>query len=184
MANADVPRGFVPAGHRNGGVIRASAYNIAYNYGTKIYSGDAVDLSSGKIVVATAASTTITGIFGGCRYRDDTGAVVFSRYWPGVALADSAAVVEAYVYDDKGILFEVQCDTDVAYVDATHRGTLCDLVATHAGSTYTGQSGQEVTPGTTGDAQFLIYQLVDRPDNAAGVNAKVLVNIADSTLGN
>lgn len=184
MPNSDSPRGFTVAGHRNGGTARNNTYHIAYNYATKIYSGDAVDLTSGKITVATAASATITGIFDGCKYKDDTGAMQFSRYWPGVALTDTAADVIAYVYDDKGILFEVQCETGVAYVDATHVGTTCDLIATHAGSTITGQSGQEITPGTAGDAQFTIYQLIDRPDNAAGVNAKVLVSINDSTVGN
>lgn len=183
MANADRPSGFRVAGHRNGGTARHSTpFTIAYNYGTAIYSGDAVILSSGTITVATAASTTITGIFDGCSYRDNTGAMIFSRYWPGVALADSAAVVTAYVYVDKGILFEVQCETGVAYVDATHIGTSCDLIATHSGSAITGQSGQEITPGTTGDAQFMIWGLVDRPDNAVGVNAKVLVSINDSTV--
>lgn len=181
MANSDTPRGFVPAGHRGGGVIRASTYHIAYNYGTAIYCGDAVILSSGKVTKADAASTTVDGIFAGCAYRDDTGAMQFSRYWPGVALTDTAANVIAYVYVDKGIMFEVQCATSVAYVDATHVGTMCDLMtADHAGSAITGQSGQEITPGTTGDLQFVILQLIDRPDNAAGVNAKVLVAINDS----
>lgn len=183
MANRDAPRGFVPAGHRNGGVIRAQTLNIAYNYATPIYSGDAVVLSSGKVTVATAASTTVTGIFYGCTYKNDAGEVIFSRYWPGVALTDSAAVVDAFVYTDKGILFEVQCETGVAYVDATHIGTTCDLIATHSGSALTGQSGQEITPGTTGDAQFMIYGLINRPDNAAGVNAKVLVSLNDTTFG-
>jgi len=182
MANADKPTGFRAAGHRNGGVVRHTKLNIAYNYGTAIYSGDAVILSSGKVTAAAASSATVDGIFDGCSYRNDSGEMIFSRYWPGAALADSAAVVTAYVYNDKGILFEVQCETGVAYVDATHIGTACDLIATHSGSTITGQSGQEITPGTTGDAQFMIHQLVDRPDNAAGVNAKVLVSINDSVF--
>lgn len=183
MPNADLPSGFKVAGHRSGGTARhATPFNIAYNYATPIYCGDAVILASGKITVATAASTTITGIFDGCSYRNDAGEMVFSRYWPGVALASSSAVVTAYVYVDKGILFEVQCETGVAYVDATHIGTACDLISTHAGSAITGQSGQEITPGTTGDAQFMIWGLVDRPDNAAGLNAKVLVSINDSTV--
>lgn len=184
MANSDQPSGFKVAGHRNGGVPRTNTYHIAYNYATKIYCGDAVILSSGKITAAAASDTTITGIFDGCAYKDDTGAMQFSRYWPGVALTDTAADVIAFVYDDKGILFEVQCETGVAYVDATHVGTTGDLIATHTGSTLTGQSAQEFTPGTAGDAQFTVYQLIDRVGNAAGVNAKILVSINDSTVGN
>lgn len=184
MANVDQPRGFVAAGHKNGGVVRNTTYNVAYNYATAIYCGDAVELSSGKVIVGTAASTTILGIFDGCSYRNNAGEQVFSRYWPGTALTDSTSVVTAYVYDDKGILFEVQCETGVDYVDATHIGTACDLIATHAGSALTGQSGQEITAGTTGDAQFVIMKLIDRPDNAAGAHAKVLVAINDSTVSN
>lgn len=182
MANTDRPNGFTPAGHRNGGTVRATTFNIAYDYATAIYYGDAVTLTSGKVAVATAASTAVLGIFAGCQYKNNAGEVIFSKYWPGSALSDSAAVVTAHVYNDKGILFEVQCETGVAYVDATHIGTACDLIATHAGSTLTGQSGQEITPGTTGDAQFMIHGLVNRPDNAAGVNAKVLVSLNDTTV--
>lgn len=183
MPNADRPSGFKVAGHRNGGTARhATPFTIAYDYATAIYCGDAVILSSGKITAAAASSTTITGIFDGCSYRNNSGEMIFSRYWPGVALSSSSAVVTAYVYVDKGILFEVQCETGVAYVDATHIGTTCDLIATHAGSATTGQSGQEITAGTTGDAQFMIWGLVDRPDNAAGAHAKVLVSINDSTV--
>ena len=182
MANTSQPKGFVPAGHRSGGTIRSMTFNIAYNYATKIYTGDAVVLTSGKVAVATAASTTILGVFAGCQYKDDTGAVVFSRYWPGVALTDTGAVVTAFVYVDKGILFEVQTESSVPYVDATHVGTACDLYAGTAGSTITGQSGQEITAGTTGDAQFMIVQMINRPDNAAGAYAKVLVSINDSSI--
>lgn len=184
MANADQPRGFVVAGHKGGGVARTNTYHIAYDYATKIYRGDAVILSSGKITAAAATSATITGIFDGCSYKNDSGEQVFSPYWPGAALADSTTVVTAYVYDDKGILFEVQCESGVDYVDATHVGTTGDLIATHTGSTVTGQSKQEFTPGTAGDAQFVVYQLIDRPDNAAGTHAKILVAINDSTVGN
>lgn len=182
MANADTPFGFKVAGHKNGGTARHTTFNIAYNYATPIYCGDAVVLTSGKVAVAAADSATILGIFDGCSYKNAAGEQVFSRYWPGVALTDSAAVVTAYVYADKGILFEVQTADAVPYVDATHVGTACDLVATAGASATTGQSSQEITAGTTSDAQFMIHGLVNRPDNAAGANAKVLVSINDSTV--
>lgn len=184
MANSDTPSGFKVAGHRGGGSVRTDTFNIAYDYATKIYHGDAVVLTSGKVAIGAANSATILGIFDGCSYVNDSGDQIFTSYWPGVALTNTAAVVTAYVYTDKGILFEVQCETSVDYVDATHIGTACDLIATHAGSTVTGQSGQEITVGTTGDAQFVVLKLIDRVGNAAGAHAKVLVAINDSTIAN
>ena len=181
-SNSDRPNGFVPAGHKNGGTIRAVELKLAYNYGTAIYSGDGVILASGLVTVGTAASATIDGVFAGCQYADNAGNIVFSPYWPGVALSDSAKVVKAFVYTDRGILFEAQAETSVALTQA-HIGTACDLIATHSGSTLTGRSGQEFTPGTVGDAQFMIHALVDRPDNALGVNAKALVSLNESVLG-
>ena len=181
--NADQPKGFVPAGHKGGGSIRAATYNIAYDYGTAIYTGDAVILSSGKVAVAAQDSAAILGVFDGCQYKNNAGEVVFSRYWPGTALSDSGAVVTAYVYVDPNILFEVQTDTGTAYVDATHIGTSVDVELDHAGSATTGQSGMEIDVGDTGTGQFTIYQLVDRPGNAAGINAKVLVHINAPAFG-
>lgn len=181
MANTDRPNGFVPAGHKNGGNITANKLKIAYNYGTAIYAGDAVILASGLVTKATDASATVDGIFQGCTYRDNSGAVIFSPYWPGVALTDTAAVVDAYVFTDRGILFEVQCVTGTALTQA-HIGVACDLAGT-TGSTLTGRSYMEVTPGTAGDAQFMLHALVERPDNALGEHAKVLVSLNESVLG-
>jgi hypothetical protein len=41
----------------------------------------------------------------------------------------------------------------------------------------------ELDLGDTGTGQFTIYKMVDRPDNAAGVNAKVLAFINVPTMG-
>lgn len=174
MANADTPMGFVPAGHKGGGVIRASEFKIAYNYGTALYTGDAVILSSGYVNVAADDSSTILGVFAGCSYRDNTGAVVFSRYWPGVALTDTAAVVTAYVYADPNILYEVQTDTGTASTIASV-GVSYDIEKDHAGSATTGQSGMEIDINDTGTGQFTVFGLSDKPNNAWGVNSKVLV---------
>ncbi len=176
MANADAPRGFVPCGHKGGGKVRAaSGYKIAYNYATALFNGDAVILSSGKVAKCADDSSTILGVFAGCQYKNDAGEVIFSKYWPGVALSDSAAVVEAFVYADPGIIYEVQTDTGTAYVDATHIGNSYDIELDHAGSTLTGQSGMEIDLGDTGTGQWTVLGLVNRPNNEAGVNAKIRV---------
>lgn len=174
MANSDKPNGFTPSIHLGGGTIRAASFEIAYDYTTAIFSGDAVVLSSGKVNKATDSSAAILGVFAGCKYRNDSGEVVFSPYWPGVALSDSNAVVEAMVYTDPQIGYEVQCDTGTAFAK-TMIGNSYDIELDHAGSTLTGRSGMELDLSDTGTGQFTVVSLVDRPDNAVGVNAKVIV---------
>ena len=182
MANSDRPNGFTPAGHKNGGTIRAAEFKIAYNYATAIYSGDAVILASGVVNVAADDSAAILGVFAGCQYKDNTGAVQFSPYWPGVALSDTAADISAFVYVDPGILFEVQTDTGTASTIA-NIGASYDIEKDHAGSAVTGRSGQELDLGDTGTGQFTIYGLVDRPNNDFGVNSKVLAFINVPVMG-
>lgn len=174
MANVDRPNGFTPIGHKGGGTIRASEFKIAYNYATALFSGDAVILASGYVNKAADDSSTILGVFQGCEYRNDAGEVIFSPYWPGVALTDTAAVVKAYVYADPGILYEVQSDTGTASTIA-NVGVSYDIELDHAGSTSTGRSGMELDLGDTGTGQFTVYGLVERPNNAFGTNSKLVV---------
>lgn len=182
MANADIPRGFVPLRHRGGGLIRANEYPIASGYNTAIYTGDAVILSSGKLAIGADDSATILGIFVGCVFIDTTGEVKFSPYWPASQATQGSVDAKALVIDDPMVSYEVQCDTGTAYVLASHAGTAVDLEKDHAGSTVTGQSGMEIDLGDTGTGQFLVIGLIDKPGNAVGVNAKVEVVIKESFL--
>jgi hypothetical protein len=174
MANVDRPNGFTPCGHKNGGVVRAAEFKIAYNYATALFSGDAVILASGYVNVAADDSAAILGVFAGCQYKNDAGEVIFSPYWPGVALSDTAADVKAFVYADPGILFEVQSDTGTGSTIA-NIGASYDIEKDHSGSTLTGRSGQELDLGDTGTGQFTVYGLSQTPNNAFGVNSKLIV---------
>lgn len=174
MANVDRPNGFTPAGHKGGGTIRAAEFEIAYNYATALYSGDAVILSSGKVNVAADDSAAILGVFAGCQYANDAGEIIFSPYWPGVALADSAKVVKAFVYVDPDILYEVQTDTGTTSSIA-NVGVSYDIEKDHSGSATTGRSGMELDLSDTGTGQFTVYGLSQTPNNAWGTNAKVIV---------
>ena len=174
MANVDRPNGFVPVQHKGGGEIRAREFRVAYNYATALFSGDAVILSSGYVEKAADNSSTILGVVAGFQYQNDAGEVVFSKYWPGVALSSSTAVVKAMVYVDPDIIYEVQTDTGTGSTIA-NIGVSYDIELDHAGSTLTGQSGMEIDLGDTGTGQWTVVGLVDRPDNAYGVNSKVLV---------
>lgn len=174
MANVDRPNGLMPIGHKGGGNITTKQFNIAYNYATALFSGDPVILASGYVNTAADDSAAILGVFAGCEYRNDAGEVIFSPYWPGVALSSSAAVVKALVYVDPDILYEVQTDTGTASTIA-NIGVSYDIEKDHSGSTTTGRSGVELDLGDTGTGQFTVVGLVDRPDNAFGTNSKLIV---------
>lgn len=178
MSNVDSPMGFQPRRHLNGGQIRSNAYKIASGYGTAIFSGDAVVLTSGKVNQAADNSAAVLGIFRGCEYTDANGEVKFSPYWPAAETTLGGVDAVAHVYDDRGIIYKAQTDTGTAYVDATHKGNVYDIELDHSGSTRSGQSGMELDLSDTGTGQFRILGLIDEPGNAAGVNAKVECVIA------
>lgn len=183
MANTDAPMGFRPRRLINGGTVPSvNAYPLASAYGSNIFTGDAVVLTSGKLAVATAASTGLLGVFAGCQYTAANGDIVFSPYWPASTATSGSVDAVGYVYDNPDTVFEVQTDSGVDFVLATHNLTLADLISTHAGSTVTGQSKQEIRVGTDGDEQFLVLQLIDRPGNAVGTHAKVECRIKDHRL--
>lgn len=178
MANRDAPKGFQPRRHAGGGTVRASGkYQIQSGYAVDLFRGDAVVRTSGYLAIGAENSAAIVGVFAGCQYRDAQGNAVWSPYWPASTVTLNAELVQAFVYDDPMIVYEVQCDTGTAYVAATHDGNSYDLEVDHAGSTVTGVSGMELDLGDTGTGQFKILGLVSRPGNAAGVNAAVEVII-------
>ena len=182
MANADRPSGFMPIRHAFGGRIHANPYKITSAYGTGIFTGDAVVLTSGRVNQASHNSAVLLGVFAGCRYRASDGSIVFSNTWPASTVTLGSEDAECYVWDDPGIVFRAQSDTGTAYVDATHKGTVCDIELDHAGNTTTGQSGMELDIGDTGEGVWLMLGLVDEPNNAAGVNAKLEVKMAISLV--
>jgi hypothetical protein len=183
MANRDAPLGFQPYRHLGGGVIRASgAYKISSAYAVSLYRGDAVVLTSGFLAIGAENSATFVGVFAGCQYRTADGETKWSPYWPASTVTLNSEAAQAFVYDDPMISYKVQCDTGTAYVDATHKATSVDIELDHAGSTITGLSGMEIDLADTGTGQIKIIGLIDEPENAAGVNAKVEVLIDTAFL--
>lgn len=175
MANADNPRGFAPMRHRSGGVIRPNRYTIASAYAIDIFTGDLVKLvAGGTIELATAGDRTL-GSFAGCEYVNSDGEQKFSKYWPASTAILSGTTAYAHVYDDPNLSFRAQCEGSVAI---TEIGQLTNMISTHAGSTLTGQSGQEVDDTTgTSSAQLRIVGIVEDPENAWGTNVELEVMI-------
>lgn len=179
MANSDTPMGFQPYRHRGGGVVRASGdYKIQAAYGTALFTGDAVVLTSGYIARAADNSATILGIFAGCSYRASDGSQVFAPNWVASTATLGSGDVKASVFVDPMISYKCQSDTGTAYVDATHKGGVFDIELDHAGSATTGFSGMELDLNDTGQGQFKVIGLIDEPENAVGTNAKLEVIIA------
>jgi len=179
MANADNPRGFTPVRHLTGGTIRANEYRIADDYATAIFAGDLVKLVAGGGIEVAAAGDRVLGVFQGCHFVNDSGEQVFNKYWPA-AQSVQGSYGYAYVYDDPNIVFRAQADGAVAAADV---GQLADMISTHAGSTGTGRSGQEVNSTTgTGTAQLRILDLVKDPENAWGANVELEVQIYEHEL--
>ena len=82
---------------------------IAANYGTAIYYGDIVRISSGVIVkeagTTTVSATGVVGVFMGCSYTNpSTGQLLFNQSYPG---SINATNILAYVADDPDQLFKV-----------------------------------------------------------------------------
>lgn len=182
MANSDQPTGFMPIRHPSG-VIRSSVYSFASAMATALFRGDVVVFTSGLIARAAASSGTILGVVRGFEWRNTDGEMKFTPNWAASTATLGSEAVKVHVWDDPLIVFRCQADTTTAYVEATHRGTAADIILTHAGSTFTGQSGMELDLAAAGDEQFLVLGLVDEPGNAVGVNAKLEVKMLNSVLG-
>mgnify|MGYP003113138570 FL=1 len=164
MANKDAPFGFRPVGKLGSDINNSgtSKYKIASGESDVIYKGDVVQLeTSGCITVSGNTTTTNIGIFNGCFYNDPTTQKpTFSNYYPG-GITPTQGDIEAFVYDDPNMLFEVQANGTLAQ---TAVGDNADQVYT-AGSTINGQSKAELGSVAGGTAQFRIVRICEDPDN-------------------
>jgi len=189
MANSDAPNGFRPTKSADGEPRNNvySRYTIASGYGTSIFSGDPVKstgtgASNGAVgIQVAAAGDTVRGVFAGVNYIDAQGRPIFSKYWPASTVATQ---IEALVYDDPEMIFEVQASTSVAATDLSNKA---DFVNDGSGSTVYGTSTYELDSSSIGGGGkdgLLIMGLVSTPDNAFGTNAKLYVRFNQHELLN
>jgi len=143
----DAPYGYKPVNLIGGQVFSGSTreYPIAYNYGTSIFYGDPVVITSGFVNIATVpinTSNTTVGVFLGCSYTDPvTKQKRFSQYYPANTLAGD---IEAVICDDPDTVFKIAVTTAAG---ATTIGSMSQLVVgvnaagtTNVGSAATGNS--------------------------------------------
>ena len=177
MANTNAPDGFTPAYHIYGGVIRPAQMRIASGYGTSIFSGDVVTLSSGYVQQAGATDTPV-GVFYGVFFTASDGEPTFSKVWTASTATQGSADAEALVYNDPGIVYEAQFTAGTPAVSFIgNKYTL----STTAGSTVTGRSKEGVT-ATTSSGVALCVGFASNPSNSIGANARALFSFPTNTF--
>jgi hypothetical protein len=183
VPNTNAPFGFIP--YRGNGA--APTYELATRYiksdnTTKIFQGDPViPLTTGYITQMSAGGTVrCEGIFSGCKYLSTSQKrVVWSNYWPG---ADASSDVEAYLYSNPQMQFEVQSSDSagtaaVAFANIgeyVNIGYGIGLSGTPNGNTANGLSTASVnvnTLATTVTHPFIVVGLIDSPPGAEGTDA-------------
>lgn len=175
MPNTDQPTGFTPVRHFHGGTIRYDdSFTIASGYNTSIFTGDLVSMTtirSGRDIALTAdGAAEIVGVFAGCQYVASNGDVVWSPYWPADTVTSGTQDAVAHVYTDPAIVYECQSDGILA---DTAVGQFIDMVSTHAGSTVTGRSGEEINSASNLDS-LLQFKIIGPAPQADGISASDL----------
>jgi hypothetical protein len=149
---------------------------IASAYGTDIFYGDVVRISSDGVIVKETGTSTVTatgvvGVFLGCSYTNpSTKQPLQAQYWPAGTVASDAV---AYVADDPDQLFQVAAvssGTTVAFYAQTVIGTNAALVQ-NPGSSNTGDSAVALngaSAATTASLPLRIIAGVPDTANASG----------------
>ena len=182
MANIDAGFGLRPVGKLGSEAINmgTSQYEIASGETDVIFKGDLVKLeTTGKITKSgNGDAVAAIGVFNGCFYNDPTTQKpTFSNHYPG-SITPTQGAIEAFVYDDPNMLFEIQADGVIA---ADKVGRNADIVYA-AGNTINGQSKTEMnsTVANAGAAaQLRIIRICEDPENSdiASANANWIVRI-------
>ena len=180
MANTNSPFGFLQYYGGAGGAptFSQTERRIASTNTTPIFFGDPVmpviGTANGYITQAAAGTTTLAGVFVGCKYLSvSQKRTVWSRYWPG---SDASGDVYAYVIDDPNARFLVMSSwasplaTSLTTFGTSPVGQYCQF-AIGTGNTNTGSSGAYVsTLGTTITYPFIVADLQVFPPGSNGTD--------------
>jgi hypothetical protein len=187
MANTNAPFGFMQAFGSAGGAptFSTSMRRIAPTNATAIYQGDpvmpVVSTANGYITQAAAGTTTLAGIFSGCKYTSvSQKRTVWSNFWPG---SDATGDVTAYIIDDPNARFTVQGNSNTFNITGTSTTWTSSPIGQYAqfaigtGNTATGLSGAYLnTLGTTVTLPFIVIDLVTSPPGFNGTDPTTAYN--------
>ncbi len=190
-AQPNGPRGLVPVKASNGLAQRSNQYQILGSYGTKLYTGQPIMIGTdGLLIVLTAATDTILGVFSGVEYVASAGDIIFKPYWDAPGAVQTGSQVRATVYDDPQGIFQIFADADLSVARVSDYFKF-DTVTGVGGSVVTGISslsldvgatatspggyqvqlrGFDVQKGRPGDLRTGLVQFVD-PDYAGELGA-------------
>ena len=188
MANKDAAFGLKPSRMMGGGAYTGgqSRYRIANNQSGAIFQGDLVKHLTGGTVSRAAASSTVpvVGVFNGCQFTDPTSKEdTISNHYPGsVAAAD----INAFIFDDTEVVFEVQADDTFPVADLFGNFDIVDQSTT--GDTSSGRSNMELdvtTGATTTTLPLKAIDISQDPDNSdvGNANTNVMVVIQTHIMG-
>lgn len=181
MANNFVPFGFQQYLGGSGGAPTFAQVAMRVASGAAaIYFGDpvmpVVSTATGYIIRGAAGTTTLAGIFVGCKYLSTSQKrTVWSRYWPG---SDATGDVEAYVVNDPNAQFLVQA-SGAAFYNASYTASAMTSLplmqyaqfTIGTGNANSGNSGAYISSvGTTVTFPFVIRDLVTFPPGANGTD--------------
>lgn len=187
MANTNTPFGFAEYYGGAGGAptFAQVELRVAYDNSTEIYTGDPVmpviGASTGYITQASPGTTTLAGIFVGCKYLSTSQKrTVWSRYWPG---ADATGDVIAYVINDPNARFQVMGNSTTFNIAGTLTQWGQNPVGQYAqfaigsGNTSSGTSGAYLNAlGTTVTYPFIVTDLITSPPGAPGADPTTAYN--------
>lgn len=187
MANTNSPFGFRQYYGGSGGAptFAQTARLIASTNATAIFSGDPVmpviGAATGYITQASPGSTTLAGIFIGCKYLSTSQKrVVWNSYWPG---SDATGDVEAYIVDDPNAQFSVMGNSTTFNITGSLTTVTSSTVGQYAqfaigtGNTASGQSGAYLNSvATTATLPFIVRALIASPPGAPGADPTTAYN--------
>lgn len=171
MSSTSTPFGMSPIRHVNGKFLpppRAIAGGIASAYNANIFLGSPVKLLTTGLLAVAAANEDIVGVFAGCQFVPSATSLLTPQMnWVANATYVAGTMV-AYVWDDPGIIFEIQSSGSLAQA-AT--GDQADFVNPGTGNSTTGLSTAQISTtlaGAGAQAQLRIVGLATRIDNEWG----------------
>lgn len=163
--------GLRPVYHPSG-VARATAYKdgIATGYGTDLYQGTPVLLTTGGLINVAANGGDMIGSFAGVEYTDANGRRQFSKRW---VASTAATEIIAYVYDQVEIVYDAQVNgsaVQAAVGDQANFSAVGGLTV-GAGNNTTQLSTMALDATLAGAAAQGMLRVIDRSmaiDNAWG----------------
>lgn len=178
--SVDGPYGLIPINLIGGQVFAGSTRQIpiASAYGTSIFFGDVVTLTTTGTLVKDTGTTAAApvGVFLGCSFTDPVFGKTFRQFFPANTVATD---IVAYVVDDPDTLFKVAVVSGTTVIGSVARAAVGEntSLVQNAGNTATGNSrvAASATTATTNTLPLRVIDVVPETVNISGGFTEVIV---------